>query len=445
VRRSWSGFFTIYGEAASVRQGLEPGIMLSDAELVLGVSRHLSAFVTGPARAALAQIEYAGQMFEMAWRLRGSGLSSARRVTAIGIEAGIGQRNLHRDILPGLESLGWVDLRKDHDGALAAVDEHVPPPPNLLGLAQAVLDIAVPTSVERAALVVLRETTVQPLVKGAALAAASTAVNEQAAEEALRHLRAVNLIRAIEADDGRLVLFNPNVWTSDPEVSRAALRTEDAKAKEEVGALIEEIGEYPGIPQDHVTSTDSRWIDFAVSLGLVQRSLVETTEGRQRSFLFTPHMARDPFGVAGRDSSGHVRQLVGSMIYAATFARYRLEVPATFVRRLIEDGEAGDASPIGTDYPMLETAGIVRVEAAARYYKLVLLQADVAEEALNHLEDRGTASRSGDHGLRAQRSYVHLERERARLAMSAPLDKADSSRLISALRDTVGRRDFRGR
>src|SRR5688500_14837503 len=104
------------------------------------------------------------------------------------------------------------------------------------------------------------------------------------------------------------------------------------------------------------------------------------------------------------------------MVYAATFARYRLEVPATFMRRLIENGGAGDASRIGTDYPMLETAGIVRVEKAKKYYKLVLLQADIAEEALRHLEDRSGPGDPTARGLRAQRSYVHVERERARLA-----------------------------
>jgi len=352
---------------------------------------------------------------------------------------------LQHEVLPALVSLGWIDLQRNPDGGLRAVDEHIPPSADLIGLADGVLTVALPTPVERASLILLRETARQPLVVDAALAEAANAVDEASANEALRHLVAINLVRRITSDDGREVVFNPNIWVGDPEITAAALRTEDARARKEVGALIEEVSASPGIPQNQITSTEERWIDFAVALGLVQRSLVVTTDEIQRGFLFTPHLGRDAFGVASGDPSGHVRQLVGSMIYAATFARFRLHSPATFVRRLLEDGEAGDASPIGTDYPMLETAGIVRVEPSSNYYKLVLLQADVAEEALHHLEDRGGAGDSGRAGLRAQRSYVHLEKERATLAHSAATDEADAKRLVSALRDTTARRRFRDR
>ena len=128
------------------------------------------------------------------------------------------------------------------------------------------------------------------------------------------------------------------------------------------------------------------------------------------------------------------------MIYAATFARPGLRSPAAFVRRLVLDGEAGDASAIGTDYPMLETAGIVRVipGSSTDFYRLQLLQPDVAEGALEILQSRedliGQAQNQVARGIRAQRSYVHLERERARLAYEVPGNSEDASRLIAAVR-----------
>lgn len=418
--------------------------MLEDSELILGLSRHLGAYAASPAKAALAQLEFAGQVFEMAWRLRGSGASPARRVVAIGVEAGIGQRALIREVLPALQTLDWIDLRLDDEARLLAVDEHIPPPGELVALAESVIDLAMPTGAERAALRLLRETSLQPLIEESALAKAAEASGDEDAVDALRHLEALNLLRRITADDGREVIFNPHIWSADSEAIKAALRLEDAQVGREVGALLEEIISNPGIPQDHIESTEPRWIEFAVAHGLVQRSLIVTSDGDERAFLFTPHLARDPFGIAHGDPSGHVRQLVGSMIYATTFARFTLYDPAAFVRRLVADGEAGDASPIGTDYPMLETAGIVRVERADRYYKLVLLQLDVAEETLRHLEDRGEAEDSMGGSLRAQRSYVHVERERARLAHEVPVDDVDAERLISALRDATARRRFRG-
>ncbi len=94
---------------------------------------------------------------------------------------------------------------------------------------------------------------------------------------------------------------------------------------------------------------------------------------------------------------------------------------------------------------MLETAGIVRIEPGSRYYKFVLLQPDIAEEAISYLETGG-----GDLpttvGLRDQRRYRHPERERAALRVSlaqqSDTTPAEADRLIAALRQEVGRRRY---
>ncbi|HEV8653823.1 MAG TPA: hypothetical protein VG276_31610 [Actinomycetes bacterium] len=367
---------------------------------------------------------------------------------AIGVDAGIALVELDRLILPVLDQLGWVRINRAADGALVSVDAVLPPPIELIALATSVMNINMPTPVERAALEILRATTRQPLELAAALEVGAEH-GEQAAEDALRHLTAVRLVRQVQAEDGRSAVFNPNIWVGDERVAEAALRAEDARVRREVGALLEEVAASPGMPETLVSSTELRWVDFAVSQGLVQRSVVQTTEGEEKRFLFTPHLARDPFGVQPGDASGQVRQLVGSMVYAATFARVRLRSPAAFVRRLLQYGEAGDASPIGTDYPMLETGGIARVKPGSTpgRWRLELLQADVAEAALEILTARdsrpGGSATETTAELRGQRSYTHIERERARLAHNAPVDDADTRRLIAALRQSV-RRGVRG-
>lgn len=423
--------------------------MLSDAELLLGVSRHVATYAASPATAALEQLAFAGSIYEVAFRLRGSGVSSIDRVLAIGVESRIGARRLQREVLPALEGLGWINLQRRDPATFHAVVELIPPPSQLVGLAASVLDVAIPTPIERAALELIRATTTQPLETSAALEMAA-GFGDSAANEALRHLETLKLVRVVQADDGRGVVFNPNVWSGNPSVIEGALRTEDARVRGQVGALIEEVASRPGLPESQVTSTEPRWVTFAVSQGLVQRTVVQTTEGVERGFLFTPHIGRDPFGGSPADASGHVRQLVGSMVYAATFPGIRLRDPAQFVRALVRDGFAGDASPIGTDYPMLETAGIVRVVpgSTSNRYQFELLQADVADDALRILEQRQELRGHGSPGaasLRAQRTYVHAEHERARLALRSDGDDVDQRRLISALRDSTARRDFRGR
>lgn len=423
--------------------------MLDDAELLLGVSRHLSTYSISPAHAALESILYAGQVYELAWRLRSSPLSSAARIEAIAQEARIGRRQLLREVLPTLEQLGWVTCHHNDQAELVSVDAFIPPADDLIAGVGNMLDIVMATPVQRAALALLRATSLQPLEESSALQAASE-FGDEAANEALRHLIWIQLVRRTRSDDGRTVVFNPNVWVSgDDEITRAALRAEDAGANTHVGALLEEVSQSPGLPEAHVTSTDKRWIDFAVGMGLVQRSVVQTSSGDEQRFLFSPHLGRDPFGTATDDPSGHVRQLVGSMIYAATFASRRLSSPGAFLYTLIRDGVAGNVPQIGQDYPMLETAGTIRVVPGTwnNSYRMELLQADVAEAALNILDSRGqtrTPSSEAGTALGDQRSYSHVEQERAQLAQQVAGDDADTRRLIDALRDESARRTFGG-
>ncbi len=424
--------------------------LITDSELLLGLARHLSTFAVNPSTALLDSLGYAGKLYELAWRLRGSGVNTRQRVHAIAVEAGISPRELRDSILPALEQLGWVQILRQADKMLAGLAETVPPPDELVAAAPRVLEICMPSDPERAALVLLHSTSRQPLEEEAALAEALVGgrIDEQACRTALRALESIGLVRRVTGEDGRVALFNPNVWVGDAEVTAAALRAEDARVRTEVGSLIEEVSARQGMPEAHVRSTELRWVDFAVAHGLVQRSVVQTVGGVEQRFLFTPHLSRGAFGGDPKDPSGHARQLVGSMIYAATFAEYKLRSPAAFVRALLRDGEAGDASPIGTDYPMLETAGIVRVAPGSsdNRFRLQLLQANVAEESLGILDERGSADidRSTRAGLRGQSSYIHLERERARFAVEANVDSEDRRRLMSALRETVARRRFSG-
>lgn len=423
--------------------------ILTDAELLLGLSRHLSAYASGHDRAALSELEFVGWVYDIAFRLRGSTTSPADRVRAIGVDVGLTPRSL-RDVVATLEQLGWATVQRDATGAPLFINETLPPAAELISAAPRVLDIVNVGAVERAALAILRATTMQPMVREDALHVGTnvTGGDSESAEASVRHLVALGLVRVASVEAERDVLYNPNVWTQGEDVATAALKAADAGATAEVQALLEELAESPGLPEVKVTSTEQRWVRFAVTQGLVQRSVIQTTEGGEQGFLFTPHLARDPFGGTAGDASGHVRQLVGSMIYATTFAKTRLDAPAAFLRALLRNGVAGNVPAIGTDYPMLEKAGIIRVvRGTGKGFRMELLQSDVAEDAVRLLTSGSGpgGSGSGDAAaLRAQRNYIHIERDRARLALEASSDDAEEARLIASLRDVTKRRGMKG-
>lgn len=429
----------------------DPGGILSDTELILGLSRHLGAYAMSPERAALDTIEFAGWVFDMAFRLRGSTTSSPQRVRAIALDVGLGPRDI-RDVIATMQNLSWVAVDRDPaTGQPRFVAESIPAPRDLIKAADHVMTICNAEASDWAVLALLRTTTLQPSLREDALsdAAAAHSAGDEAAQDALRYLLAVGLLKTVKSADGREVLYNPNIWTRGAGIAEAAIKIADARATNEVKALLEEVAANPGIPEVSVKSTEAKWVNFAVAQGLVQRSMIQTSEGVEQGFLFTPHLCRDTFGGTAGDASGQVRQLVGSMIYAATFAEYKLGSPAAFINALIRDGVAGNASPIGTDYPMLEKAGIVTVVQGSgkNRYRLELKRSDVAEEALVLLNDREAASVGSNDfaALRAQRTYVHTERERARLALSTEVDEVEQAKLLAALREVPTQRAFGGR
>ncbi|MEU8227829.1 hypothetical protein [Kribbella sp. NPDC048915] len=374
-------------------------------------------------------------------------MTSAERACAMGRDAGIAKHRMHREILPTLEMLGLVDLEWTQSaGEVAVVSERIPPMPELFLMADQILRVVMPEAVELIALEILRQSTAMPITVATAIDLCSSLGDEPTIMRAIDDLESLHLCSRQQSADGDVVLFNPNVWAADKDYIMMALRAEDGAARAALMALVEEVSTTAGLPENEVVSTDPRWINYAVSQGLIQRSLVKTATGQERSFLFSPHMGRSAFDApTGTDPSGHVRQLIGSMVFANRFASNRLFSPQAFLRRLIREGEAGNASAIKSDYSMLETAGIVRVEQAQPYYKFILLQSDVAEEALTHLNvSGGDGSMAG--GLREQQGYRHPERERARrraeLGRDAEPSPGATESILAALRQEAGRRRY---
>ncbi|MEU2772466.1 hypothetical protein ABZ646_05950 [Streptomyces sp. NPDC007162] len=420
--------------------------MLTAAELALGLSRHLSAYGASQPKADLGQLEFAGRVIELAIRIHGSGVSSPDRIAALGLDAGIPKRETLGQLLPTLETLGFVDLERDSNHVMRAVSERIPPMAELFHQADAILESAMPEPLERMAMEVLQQTTLMPVTLGTALETCAPLGPEPLARRAIEDLQSLHLCALQRSADGEEVLFNPNVWAVDKDHSYAAVQAENGVVRAALSGLLEEVSATAGLPEDEVTSAEKKWIDFAVSQGLLLRSLVTTVSGEERSFLFSPHMGRSAFDEpTGADPSGHVRQLIGSMMFANRYASNRLFAPTAFLRKLIREGEAGDASNIGTDYSMLETAGIVRVEPAYSYSKFVLLQADVAEQAVTYLENTGSAGTiSGS--LRGQSGYLQPEIERARRLVQPSREAipspSASQDILAALRQEMGRRRY---
>jgi hypothetical protein len=121
--------------------------LLGQKDEVLGLSRHLAAYQMGPERAALEQLEFAGWVFDVSFRLRGSTTSSAHRVQAIGLEVGLGPRSL-KDVVSTMEALDWLSVVRDQEGRPLSVAESIPPPGDLVDTAPRLLNVLMVGAVE---------------------------------------------------------------------------------------------------------------------------------------------------------------------------------------------------------------------------------------------------------------------------------------------------------
>lgn len=146
-------------------------MILSDAELVLGLSRHLSAYAKTSERADLDTIEFAGWIYDLAFRLQGSTTNTPGRVRAMGRDIGLGQRDL-TSVVATMEQLGWLIVDRDAQGRPLVVTETMPAPGILIAESDNVLTACDAQPHDYAALSLLRATTLQPLVIEDALAAA---------------------------------------------------------------------------------------------------------------------------------------------------------------------------------------------------------------------------------------------------------------------------------
>jgi hypothetical protein len=179
--------------------------ILTDAELVLGLSRHLSVFQMGTERAALEHLESAGWVLDIAFRLRGSTTSSPEQIRAIGLEVGLGGRSL-KEVLETMDALGWVSIVRDNSGSPVSVSETIPAPGDLVATTPQLLNVLMAGAYERAALAILRATTLQPLLVDDALHAAATESgvdgSSESASTALRHLTFLGLVRHVLSEGG---------------------------------------------------------------------------------------------------------------------------------------------------------------------------------------------------------------------------------------------------
>ena len=348
----------------------------------------------------------AGQAAGILNAVRGRTLVSVAEVLRVARAKSIGKIRLDTQILSSIERLRSprVDIRRTASGQIHGIEEHLATPKQLFEFAGAFWESLDPSIVERAAVYVLQHTCALPRLRTDELMQLTKeGMKDEQAEHALGVIQSFEIVRSFSGPGlDEPILFNEYVWRKDHKKIAHAIARFDSKQREAVGLAITTASKWQGLPLERLDA-DPELITDARSVGLLDIVTVHAADGRAREFAFTPLLTTHPdHPELADDLLNDVRAVLACVGYGENYSRIsrlggvRRDKTINFLRKLLRNGRAGDATAIGVDYQLLEERGIITVEATptppSGRHAMVLLRSEPIEIALRVIEDSTDAS-----------------------------------------------------
>lgn len=268
-------------------------------------------------------------------------------------------------------------------------------------------------------------------------------IAEADAHQAVELAEAFRLIQRRHVPEfDKSLLYNEYLWAHKMDGVQKVLAGLGDRDTNDLLGLMEEVRQAQGTPAEALTAAPPHLIKMATRVGLVDGVTIETASGREKTFTFSPQF--HGLGTGRADSGLHgisdqVKLLVASIQYGVRYSEdFRLNSPIAFMNRLVNEGKAGDASPIGRDYILVEKFGILRtVPTNGDRYRFEVVKPDIVIAARDALVQGQLSDGTGDGTLVNQSDYTSPEGLRVRLADSAgPTERLEALHL-AALRETV--------
>jgi hypothetical protein len=408
----------------------------------------MSSRPPGPTLAALDTARRAGAATDLMFRLRSNGSVLERgAVETFAQFIGLSRYDLDAWCLDALVAEDVIDVVTRPDGSYT-VEERIGVGAPVLEVTSRLLARLGPSPVEACALASAELAGTMPLTERDHRDALIQAGHpEEVHQEAFSHLRAIGLLRNVPSSSlNQDVLFSPHVWGAEAvDIAKFMAKLPSAE-REQLAGLAGATLMRPGLPVERL-AVDSKLLAGARKVGLIDGARVHTKAG-ERVFAFPPDLDRR-FGLE-RSDAAHERKLFVAHIlnghFYGTRSRGRIDDPIVLVNAMINRGTVGPATAIGHEYPLLESAGIVRARDNGRgLYFLDLVKTDVAQDSLQLLRAAlegggGEASANSLSGLWLPGSFSGPERDRTNLDVPAAQAEVMNSTLLH-LREELQRKN----
>jgi hypothetical protein len=423
----------------------------------IAAQKHLKGFTTDSIGLdEYDNIDLSGKAGRFIGSIRGNGqIKSIEKIEKIGNTVGIKPKELHKIILPQIETAtkGQVEVFRDNTGNIIGLEEYVFSNDEALSLTGDIFESFNPTDIEFATLETLDQTKKIPYLlselydllskKGFSDNKIKTAISLQ------EQFKLIQILNKINQNDP--IISNEYIWGSNHERIAYALGKVSTNERQSIKQMIEEVQSYQGISSEDIKSKQSHLYQLAVRVGMLNPISIISSRGFEKDFVFSANILR-PL-TKDDDIMDDVKVLLASIRFGEKYTEHStIQQPVRFLRALINNNTVGPHSANLTDYTLLEKKGIVKIVNDTKtrngYYGLYtrsgpclkLIKQDVAVKALEIVESVDYISTDnnevssvdivGDTG-----NYMNSEELRVKLADS-PRGVREAQELLNmALRD----------
>ncbi|MFV1992164.1 MAG: hypothetical protein ACC652_15635, partial [Acidimicrobiales bacterium] len=389
----------------------------------------------------------AGRAMDFAARLKdfpAAQLTSAV-VEEFAKQSGIGARALVRDVLPVLQAADVLAYTAT-DGRLDGIEEYVGITGTLVVQAMRVLDALNPSTEELALLHSIEVASWAPLTESQHLdQLTKRGIPDQAAQHGYRLARAIGVNKRVLATElNERVVFNPYVWGTEQITIAKFLKSLPPNERDVMLGICEQASAKPGLALPSLVG-DAKVVNSARKVGLLQATTVKSTSANisEQTYVFSPLLETEDDKLLTTEALHQRKQFVAHILFGHEKAKAsggRIVDPVVLVRALVNRGQIGPATNIGTDYHLLEAQGIVTVDGppGGRAF-LRMVKPEIVKDGLDWLE-RTTGGGAGvahsPNLLRSPTAFVTPEQDRASLADQGAAEEVTRS-MVLRLREEV--------
>ncbi|MFF2677665.1 hypothetical protein ACFVRT_13900 [Arthrobacter koreensis] len=361
---------------------------------VVFVHQHGHKITDPHVRAEIETLLLTGKAMDFAARLKGhqTFLSLTHElIQRYARFAGLGSLELSNTVLPSLKQAGLVDYSLNAQGKILGMDEYIGVSGTVAEQTVRLLNVLSPQKSDLAFLHSVEIGAIAPLAESAHLQQiVRRGFDDAEAASALKLARAVGINLSVpSAELNEAVIYSPYVWGTK-QLSLAKFLSElPPNERDTLLGMSEQVLSTPGIHMSKLVAPESV-IRSARNAGLIQAASVQSSSGVNSTYVFSPLLEAED-NLCATTEAFHLRKLfVAHILFGHEKAKAgggTIYSPSVLVNALIKRGSVGPATNIGTDYHLLEAAGVVAVETTPNDRAFLrLIKPEIAEAGLDWIQ-----------------------------------------------------------